>query len=266
MSILETIVTYKQKEVERRKELISIEKLQFYTYFARDTYSLKQFLLDQDKTGIIAEFKRKSPSKGIINDSAQIEEVTIGYTNTGASALSVLTDSNFFGGSVEDLIKVRKINQIPILRKEFIIDEYQVYEAKANGADAILLIASLLEKREAKQLAKLAHDMKLQVLMEFHNENDLDILNQDTDIAGINNRNLKTLEVNLNRSIDLAIKIPDGFLKISESGITSPEDVLLLRQYGYTGFLIGEQFMKSPDPVLAFANFVDSLKNKGYDR
>ena len=262
MSILEEIVTWKKKEVKSCKELIPLTELKYSDYYKRKAYDMKEFLLDPARTGIITEFKRKSPSKGIINDKVQVETVTSGYEKAGASALSVLTDFNFFGGSADDLLKARNVNPIPILRKEFIIDEYQVHEAKAIGADAILLIAAILTKKEAKGLATLAHDLGMQVLMEFHEEQELDLLNDAVDMAGVNNRNLKTFEVSLQHSADLATKIPENFLKISESGISTPDDILFLRKHGYKGFLIGENFMKTGSPEEAFISFVDALKSK----
>ncbi len=260
MSIIETITATKKKEIGSCKDLFPLENLKKSKFYKRKTFSLKEFLLNPDKTGIIAEFKRKSPSKGIINDRARVEKVTTGYAKAGASALSVLTDFNFFGGSADDLLKARNANQIPILRKEFIIDEYQVHEAKAIGADAILLIAAILTKIQTKKLAYLAHDLDLQVVMEFHNEPELDRLNEHIDIAGVNNRNLKTFEVSLQHSADLATKIPDNYLKISESGISTPDDIFFLRKQGFKGFLIGENFMKTNDPELAFASFVEALR------
>jgi len=259
MSILETIVSYKKKEIASCRELIPERTLREMPAFNRQTYSLCQSLLHPDRTGIIAEFKRKSPSKGIINDTATVEDVTKSYARYGASGLSVLTDFNFFGGSNDDLQKARGVNQIPILRKEFIIDSYQVYEAKAIGADAILLIASVLSKKEAENLARTAHELGLEVLMEFHDTGELNRLNEFVDIAGVNNRNLKSFEVSLDHSVTLAGHIPEKYIKISESGISSPEDILFLRKHDFQGFLIGENFMKSEDPGLAFRIFIDAM-------
>ncbi len=266
MSIIETITAHKKKEVESCKNLIPIDTLQKREYFNRQTYGFTDSIINPDKTGIIAEFKRKSPSKGIINDEVQVEKITTGYSLAGASALSVLTDFNFFGGSIDDLLKVRSINKLPILRKEFIIDEYQVFESKAIGADVILLIASILTKNKAKEFGKLARELGLQVLMEFHDEKELELLNIYVDAAGVNNRDLNTFEVSLQVSVDMAGKIPAGLTKISESGIASPDDILLLRKHGYDGFLIGENFMKTIDPVMSFNSFVDTLKNKNAEK
>ena len=262
MSILEEIVAWKKKEVKSCKELIPLSNLKNQDYYKRNTFNMKEFLLDPTRTGIITEFKRKSPSKGIINDKVQVEKVTSGYEKAGASVLSILTDFNFFGGSADDLLRARNVNQIPILRKEFIIDEYQVYEAKAIGADAILLIAAILTRKESKELAMLAHDLGMQVLMEFHGKQELELLNDSVDIAGVNNRNLKTFEVSLQHSANLATIIPDSFLKISESGISTPDDIIFLRNHGYQVFLIGENFMKTNHPEKAFTSFVDALRKK----
>jgi indole-3-glycerol phosphate synthase len=260
MNILQEIVQYKKKEVAYSKLTVPVCELEQMIHFERETFKLVDFLKKPDKTGIIAEFKRKSPSKGIINNKSSVEEVTSAYTTFGASALSILTDFNFFGGSVDDLLKARKDSQIPILRKDFIVDEYQIFEAKAIGADAILLIAAVLNKQQALTLAAKAHNLGLQVIMEFYNEDELDMLNKDIDIIGINNRDLKTFEVNLEHSVLLAEKIPNGFLKISESGISTPEDILYLKQHGFKGFLIGETFMKTSDPGKAYSSFVELMK------
>ncbi len=260
MTILETIVKHKKKEVASCRELIPLGELEKSNYFNRMTFDMKEFLLDPVRSGIIAEFKRKSPSKGIINSTSTVEEVTRGYARQGASALSVLTDFNFFGGSADDLLKARAVNKIPILRKEFIIDEYQIFEARSIGADAILLIATILSPKECKSFAGKAHELGLQVLLEIHDEEELNRLNENIDMVGVNNRNLNTFEVNLSNSVLLARKIPDKFIKISESGITSAEDIFYLKQHGFNAFLIGENFMKMPDPEYAFAKFVDSLK------
>ncbi len=264
MNILKEIVEYKIREIESARLLIPICELEQMKYFKRQPLLLTESLKDPQKTGIIAEFKRQSPSKGIINKNCRVEDVTSGYASAGASALSVLTDFNFFGGSVDDLMIARSKNEIPILRKDFIIDEYQVYEAKAIGADAILLIAAILEKGKAEKLAVRAHELGLQTLLELHDEEDLQILNDHIDIVGINNRNLKDFVVNLDHSVNLAQKIPAGYLKISESGIKSPKDIVYLQDHGFDGFLIGENFMKNENPAQAFASFVEELKTSKF--
>jgi indole-3-glycerol phosphate synthase len=259
MNILETIIEYKKSEVRNKKSEISISDLEKSDFFKRKTLSLKKFLLDESRTGIIAEFKRKSPSKGIINHNADVVEITSAYTENGASALSILTDENFFGGSVNDLIKARA-NQIPILRKDFVIDEYQITEAKSIGADVILLIAACLSPQQVKTLAKFAKDLQLEVLLELHAEADLAHICDDTEIIGINNRDLKTFEVDIERSLKMAEKIPPEKIKIAESGISSIENIKLFKQHGFQGFLIGENFMKEKNPAIAFASFVNQLK------
>jgi indole-3-glycerol phosphate synthase len=262
MTILDTIVEHKKKEIASCKGLISVGELEKAAHFKRNTLSMKDFLLDPQRTGIIAEFKRKSPSKGIINSVSTVADVTSGYAQQGASALSVLTDFLFFGGSADDLLKAREVSSIPILRKEFIIDDYQIFEAKALGADAILLIAAILSPDECKTLAGKAHVLGLQVLLEIHDETELDRLNENIDLIGVNNRNLSTFEVDLSNSTRLVNRIPHGIMKISESGISTAEDILYLKQQGFTGFLIGENFMKTHDPVEAFSKFVNSLHSK----
>jgi indole-3-glycerol phosphate synthase len=261
MNILETIVEFKKSEVENRKSKVRITDLEKRELFLQPALSLKDFLLDKSKTGIIAEFKRKSPSKGIINNKADVIEVTKGYTDNGASCLSVLTDEKFFGGSDEDLIKAR-INNIPILRKDFIIDEYQIIEAKSIGADVILLIAACLTSKEVKHLASVANDLGLEVLLELHAEEELEHICDEISIVGINNRNLKTFDVDIERSLRMAEQIPLSKLKVAESGISSVDDILLFKRHGFHGFLIGENFMKAPDPTIAFAEFVKELKTK----
>ncbi len=261
MNILETIIEDKKIEVSRKKAEISVEALQNSMFFNRKTFSLKEFLLDENKTGIIAEFKRKSPSKGIINDRSDVVEVTKAYSVNGASCLSVLTDEMFFGGTAEDLKKAR-VNDIPILRKDFIIDEYQIVEARAMGADVILLIAACLSPERVKELALFAKTLQLEVLLEIHNEDELQHICDATEIVGINNRDLKTFTVDINRSIELGKKIPAGKLKIAESGINNIETICTFKNAGFHGFLIGENFMKEADPTIAFAEFVQQLKAK----
>ncbi|HET9744982.1 MAG TPA: indole-3-glycerol phosphate synthase TrpC [Chitinophagaceae bacterium] len=259
MSILETIIEYKRSEVRSRKSELHTADLEKRRLFSRPILSLKDSLLDQSKTGIIAEFKRRSPSKGIINDKVDVVEVTKGYAENGASCLSVLTDEKFFGGSDQDLIKAR-VNGIPILRKDFIIDEYQVIEAKAIGADVILLIAACLSPVEVKRFAATAKGLGLEVLLELHAEEELAHICDDTPVIGINNRNLKTFDVDIERSLRMAEQIPLSKLKIAESGISTVENILLFKRHGFDGFLIGENFMKAPDPTVAFADFVDRLR------
>jgi indole-3-glycerol phosphate synthase len=258
MNILDKIIAHKKEEVAAAKEKVSVEELMQSEGFKRTTFSLKQFLLDDTKTGIIAEFKRKSPSKGIINGIANVAEVTAAYTLNGASCLSVLTDEYFFGGSSEDL-KEARVNNIPILRKDFMIDEYQIVEARAMGADVILLIAACLTPQRVKELAVFAKSLQLEVLLELHTEEELQHICDETEIVGVNNRDLKTFVVDINRSIELSKKIPVDKIKIAESGIHDVETIGIFRRAGFKGFLIGENFMKQIDPTIAFAGFVQQL-------
>lgn len=261
MNILEKIVRVKQYEVEERKALYPVALLEQSIYFKSPTVSLKKYLLREDKSGIIAEFKRKSPSKGNINPYVSVERTSIGYMQAGASALSVLTDKEFFGGSNEDLRTARKFNFCPILRKDFIIDEYQVIEARSIGADAVLLIAAILDKPRLKQLNDFARSLQLEVLVEVHSEEELSgIDNLDTDLIGVNNRNLKTFETDINTSRRLAKCIPDQFIKVSESGIDDVDTIVELKGFGYKGFLMGEYFMKHSHPEKACRQFIQKLR------
>ncbi|HVW14616.1 MAG TPA: indole-3-glycerol phosphate synthase TrpC [Mucilaginibacter sp.] len=260
MSILDTIVAHKKTEIQSAKKNVSYTSLEESEYFHRDVLSLKDFLLDPNRTGIIAEFKRKSPSKGIINNTVSVEEVTKGYASAGASALSVLTDRQFFMGKKIDLIRARRVNHVPILRKDFMIDEYQVIEAKALGADIILLIAAILTPEQIQQLSSLAKSLGLNVLLEVHNLEELQRSIVSTlDAIGVNNRNLADFTVSVDTSYQLAEHIPSGFLKISESAISNPETIKQLKKAGFNGFLIGENFMKQADPGEAMKEFVREL-------
>ena len=259
MNILDTIIEHKRLEVAAAKKLVPLEQLSAGKYFNRETFSLKQFLLDEQKTGIIAEFKRRSPSKGVINADVDVSAVTRAYAQHGASCLSILTDGHFFGGSPADIASAR-FNNIPILRKDFIIDEYQVAEAKAMGADVILLIAACLSPQRVKELAAFAQSLELEVLLEIHNQAELEHICTETEIVGVNNRDLKTFVVDINRSIELSRMIPSDKIKIAESGIHDVETICTFRDAGFKGFLIGENFMKQADPTIAFARFVEQLK------
>ncbi|BDD04878.1 indole-3-glycerol phosphate synthase TrpC [Aureibacter tunicatorum] len=261
MNILEKIIARKREEVEEAKVLVPVKKLEQSVYFPTETISMKKYIQRDDKSGIIAEVKRKSPSKGIINAFSSVEEVSIGYMQAGASALSVLTDVDFFGGKNENLTIARKFNFCPILRKDFIIDEYQIIEAKSIGADAILLIAACLEPNRLTELAKFAHSLGLEVLMEVHNKEELDrSLSEHLDLVGVNNRDLTTFTTSLDVSKKLAEFIPDQFVKVSESGLNDPAAVVDLKKYGYEGFLIGEYFMKHANPGKACAEFVEQIQ------
>jgi indole-3-glycerol phosphate synthase len=258
MNILDTIIAHKKTEVAERKERVPVQELEKQAFFTKPVLSLKQFLLDPSRTGIIAEFKRKSPSKGVINGNADVVAVTSAYANNGASGLSVLTDAHFFGGSTNDLVQAR-VNQVPILRKDFVIDEYQIIEARAMGADLILLIAACLTPAEVQRLAAFARSLQLEVLLELHAEEELEHICDDTELVGINNRNLKTFEVDIERSLNMAARISAGKIKVAESGISDPANIRLFRQHGFKGFLIGENFMKAKDPGAAFEDFIQQL-------
>lgn len=261
MNILDQIVQKKRKEVTAAKMVTSFIHLEERDMFTREPLSFKQFLLDPERTGIIAEFKRKSPSKGIINDQVSVSTVTRGYAAAGASALSVLTDRHFFMGSKKDLLEARRANDIPLLRKDFMIDEYQIVEAKTLGADIVLLIAAILTPEEVSRLAATAKGIGLNVLLEVHNLEELQrSLDDNIDAIGVNNRNLADFTVSVETSFQLAEHIPDRFLKISESAISNPETIKQLKQAGFQGFLIGENFMRQPDPGLAMHEFVEALR------
>lgn len=260
MNILEEIIASKYKEVKERQSVYPVKLLEQSLFYESRTISLKKYILREDKSGIIAEIKRKSPSKGVINAHVDIERTSIGYMQAGASALSVLTDAPYFGGKNEDLTTARKFNFCPILRKDFTVDEYQIIEAKSIGADAILLIAAALEPKRLKELAKFARSLQLECLLEVHNREELEgSLNEYIDLVGVNNRNLKTFEVNINTSKELGNLIPADFVKVSESGISEPENIVELKQYGFEGFLMGERFMASGRPEKSCARFIDAL-------
>ncbi len=262
MSILEEILAYKKIEIAECKKFHPVELLEKSIYFKEPAISLKKNLLKEDGTGIIAEIKRKSPSRGIINSDVSVERTSVGYLQAGASALSILTDHHFFGGSNADLTEARKFNQCPILRKDFIIEEYQIVEAKSIGADVILLIAAAMDASRLKALCSFAHNIGLEVLLEVHSQEELfDNLNADADLIGINNRNLKTFELNIEISKNLAKLIPASMVKVSESGIESPEVIMELKRYGFRGFLMGQTFMQSRLPQNAAKEFIDELRS-----
>lgn len=260
MTILDKIVLRKKEEVALAKQAVSVKQLEAGLHFNRNPYVFKDFLLDPKRTGIIAEFKRRSPSKGVINDKVKVEEVTQAYAAAGASALSVLTDVDFFGGHNSDLLAARAVNEIPVLRKDFMIDEYQILEAKALGADIILLIAAILTPEEIKNLSALAKNLGLNVLLEVHNQEELQrSICKDLDAIGVNNRNLANFTVNIQTSFDLVKQIPDEFMKISESAISAAQTINELKAAGFNGFLIGENFMKTANPGQAMQDFAAQL-------
>jgi indole-3-glycerol phosphate synthase len=258
MTILSKILADKRIEIDERKKIVSIDDLTKSKYFERKTLSLKHNLL-RSQSGIISEFKRKSPSKGWIFEHADVLSITSGYSKAGASGISILTDSKYFGGSSADILTARPRVTCPVLCKEFIVDEYQIYEAKAMGADLILLIAAALTTDEAKIFARKAHELGLEVLLEVHSEDEIAHANEFVDLLGVNNRNLKTFVTDVQVSFDLADKIPSDFIKVSESGISQAKTVLELRQAGYRGFLMGENFMKETNPVQALQKFITKL-------
>jgi len=259
MTILDEIIAYKKKEVEERASTHPIKLLEQSLYFQSECVSLKHYIQREDKSGIIAEFKRKSPSKGMINEFANVEKISIGYMQAGASALSVLTDTHFFGGKNEDLTTARKFNFCPILRKDFTVSEYQIIEAKSIGADAILLIAAVLTKEEIKQFTSLSHQLGMEVLLEVHTQEELEKYIPEISLVGINNRNLKTFDVDFENSIRLAQQLPSNTIKIAESGISDYNNIIELKQHGFEGFLIGENFMRSASPELECRKFISQV-------
>ncbi len=259
MDILDRIVIDKRKEVTLRKSLIPISQLERSVLFGLETISLANNLR-ASSTGIIAEHKRRSPSKAVINQSFNVFDVAEGYENAGVCGMSVLTDTKYFGGSLDDLLTARASCNLPLLRKEFIIDEYQILEAKAYGADVILLIAAILTREEIKQFSEFAKSLHLDVLLEVHNEEELHkSIMPSLDMLGVNNRNLKTFEVNLETSKTLSQLIPNEFVKVSESGISNIEAIKTLQPYGFKGFLIGENFMKTDNAGESAKHFINDL-------
>ncbi|RXG13073.1 indole-3-glycerol phosphate synthase TrpC [Leeuwenhoekiella aestuarii] len=260
MNILDKIVADKFKEVALRKQLIPASQLEQSVLFDRKSPSLAT-ALSTSNSGIIAEHKRRSPSKQVINHTLNVQDVATGYENAGVCGMSVLTDGKYFGGSLDDLLLVRAVSKFPLLRKEFIIDEYQILEAKAYGADVILLIAAVLTREEIKNFSEFAKSLGLDVLLEVHNLEELEkSIMPSLDMLGVNNRNLKTFEVSLETSKTLSTKIPDDFVKVSESGISSIDAIKELQPYGYKGFLIGENFMKTDNPGASATEFIKQLK------
>jgi indole-3-glycerol phosphate synthase len=260
VDILGTIIADKKRELQLQKQKVPVAGLEDSPFFERETISLRERLATGFNAGIIAEFKRKSPSRGLINEKADPVKISKGYVQAGAGGISVLTDSKYFAGSREDLIRVREANDCPILRKDFMIEEYQVLEARAWGADVILLIAAVLEKARVRDLSALAHSLGLEVLLEVHEASELDVLNDDIDMVGVNNRDLKRMLTDVNTSLVLSEKIPAGFMKISESGISEARTILKLIESGYEGFLIGEYFMQQEDPAGACRKLIEGLK------
>ncbi|NNM21967.1 MAG: indole-3-glycerol phosphate synthase TrpC [Flavobacteriaceae bacterium] len=259
MSILKTITNYKQQEVAARKRIFPENLLKRTSLFERKVKSMSLAVVNS-KNGIIAEHKRRSPSKSNINTAIELPKVIQGYEMAGVAAVSVLTDTKFFGGSLEDLALASSLLSVPILRKEFIVDPYQIIESKAYGADAILLIAACLSDEELIQFSQLANDLGLEVLLEVHNHEELQrSLLPSVQLLGVNNRNLKSFEVSLDTSRDLLDFIPEKYVKVSESGLSEPDSVKELRTLGYQGFLMGEHFMRSTDPGKEASKFIQKL-------
>ena len=262
MNILEKIVSDKRKEVAQSKDAVSIKRLEQTELFTRTPVSLSKNLKKGGKSGVIAEIKRSSPSTSTLNTNVNIEQISKGYVKAGATALSILTDEKYFAGTVEDLKLARSFNACPILRKDFIIDEYQVLESKSIGADCILLIAACLTPNEVSQLAALAKSLQLEVLLEVHSALEAEThFNEHVDVLGVNNRNLKSFETDITMSIDLFQYLPQEICKISESGITTGQDLFKLKSCGYDGFLIGGHFMKTSSPANACKELIDDYKS-----
>lgn len=258
--ILSDIVAHKRVEVAAQKATYpldsicrEIERITYKTLSLHDS-------LAKDDFGIIAEFKRKSPSKGWIHRDADVKEITTSYRQNGAAALSVLTDEVFFGGSLADLDAVVAEIDIPVLRKDFIVDEYQIYEAKLHCANAILLIAAAITKTECLRFTEIALQLELDVLLELHDEREIDYIAPQHNLIGVNNRNLGSFVTSVEKSFEMAALLPKNAMLVSESGISDPQTLRQLRQAGYRGFLIGENFMKNGNPGESLAGFIQSLQ------
>lgn len=261
MSILKTIIEYKKTIIKESKELIPTKVLEKSIFFNSQPISLKDYLRRDDRVGIIAEIKRSSPSTGVINSNVDVERLSISYMQAGASALSVLTDQNFFGGTNQDLEIARKYNYCPILRKDFIVDEYQIIEAKSIGADCILLIAACLSPEQCKNLAAFAKSLQLEVLLEVRTKEEIDShANTYIDLIGVNNRNLNDFKTDISNSKLLFDHLPKELVKVSESGINNGSQINELKEIGYDGFLIGGFFMKQEEPGRACKSLINSYK------
>jgi indole-3-glycerol phosphate synthase len=262
MKILDNIISDKKIEIETLSKIVSISDLEKQKDFTKQSKSLKESI-KKSTSGIICEFKRKSPSNENINYISNISEVINGYERARAVGVSILTNEKYFDGSISDINKVKNSIEIPILRKEFIISEYQIVESKSIGADAILLIASILDKEEIKNFSSLAKSLGLEVLLEIHSIDEFNkISNTDIDIIGVNNRNLDTLDINIDNSIEMFDNIPSEFIKISESGISKVDSIIKLIRVGYDGFLIGENFMKTSKPGESAYDFIKKVENE----
>jgi indole-3-glycerol phosphate synthase len=261
--ILEKIVAAKKKEVEHFKQLSSISRFEKDGFFWQiSNRSLVASLQNPEGNGVIAEFKRKSPSKGWFKTKElEVEKVVVSY-NKAAAGISVLTNDEFFGGDLDDLIQTKVVTDIPVLRKDFIIDLWQIAESKAFGADVILLIAACLSKEQVKEFATYARSIGLESILEIHNEEELGHICEEVSMVGVNNRDLKTFDIDIRRSLELIDRIPASKPAIAESGITNADIIKELKAAGFKGFLIGEAFMKEQDPTIAFADFTNQLKQE----
>ena len=260
MDILEEIVAHKRIEIEQQKVIVPPPTLYYNVeqMMAEGTQphrSMRESLA-ASASGIIAEFKRKSPSKGWIKEEGKPDVIPASYSENGASAISILTDEKYFGGNLRYVRIARPTVTCPILRKDFIVDEYQLFQAKMVGADAVLLIAADLSQSECKALAKKAHELGLETLLEVHSEPELEYVGENIDMVGVNNRNLGTFHTDVGNSYRLASLLPKDYLLVSESGISNPQTVRELRQAGFRGFLIGETFMKTADPGASLKDFI----------
>ena len=259
MNILDKIVAHKKEELILTKQQKPVHQLIMKSVFLSPTVSLKNEILKANSTGIIAEYKRKSPSKGVINKHSSVVDVVTAYQTAGVAGCSVLTEENFFGGSKEDFIQASKAVTLPLLRKDFMIDEYQFVEAKSIGADVVLLIASILSPPQVMAFTDLAKSLGMEVLLELHDESELNHVYHKVDMVGINNRNLKTFEVDIEQSVRMAEKLGNDFVKIAESGISDIDTLKYFKQNGFHGFLIGENFMKTDNPGKACSEFIQQL-------
>ena len=260
MNILDRILAIKQEEMEAARKLKSYaDILDEALEVKRPVRSFSKALVGSP-TGIIAEFKRRSPSKGYIKEGADAGQIVGGYSGSGAAAISVLTDRKYFAGSLDDLRTARTVTDKPLLRKDFIIDPYQICEARIVGADVILLIASALGPESCRSLAAFAHTLGLEVLLELHDETELEYIDPNIDVVGINNRDLTTFVTDTSVSERLSGMLPSEVVRISESGISSPDTVRKLRVKGFKGFLMGENFMKEDDPAGALKTFIKELE------
>ncbi len=257
--ILQEIVATKRAEVDRRKRETDLQTLYRQAETPRTTRHSLREALRSSSTGIISEFKRRSPSKGWINRDADVQSVVRAYQQAGATALSILTDTPYFGGTDDDLRAARQACSLPILRKDFTIDEFQLVESRALGADAVLLIAAALTREQCRRFAEIAHQLELEVLLEIHDQSELDYYSEYVDVLGVNNRNLGSFHTDVANSFRLIEQMPQETTPISESGISNPDTVKELRAIGFKGFLIGENFMKTEAPGDSLKSFINAL-------